>query len=75
MQRAEPDRIEYCLLNGDVLERYPYPVGHETSPNYCLALTQHLLGSYWRTKGGTLHAMHAVPKCKPLPELVPTIVD
>jgi hypothetical protein len=65
----EPHEIEYCRSNGELLdnERYPYPIGHETSPAACLALAQHLLNSWWRVANGKLEPMS---KSRSLPELV-----
>jgi hypothetical protein len=71
--RLEPQAIEYCQLNGNMLDgqRYPYPIGHETSPEACLAVAQHLLNSWWRLIDGKLEPMS---KVRPLPELI-RIID
>jgi hypothetical protein len=42
---SEPDKIEYCLLSGDVLNSFPYPLGYDTSRAACLALVQKLLST------------------------------
>ncbi len=54
-----------------MLNSFDYPLGHETSRAACLAVAQHLLGSYWRRVNGELQPM---TKVKPLPDFV-RVVD
>jgi hypothetical protein len=72
MRQAEPDRIEYCLLSGEVLNSFPFPCGHEISYGHCLSLAQQCLSTYWRDEGGTLRP---TTKIKPLPQLVRVVGD
>jgi hypothetical protein len=72
MRQAEPDRIEYCLLSGKLVDPFSirYPYGHEISFGHCLALAQQCLSTYWRHEGGTLRAQRKYGKSNPLPEVV-----
>jgi len=65
----EPHEVEYCDLNGDLVknERYPYPIGRETSPAACLDLAKYLLNASWRLVNGKPEPMSPV---HPWPELV-----
>ena len=72
MRQAEPERIEYCLLSGEVVDPFSisYPRGHEISFGHCLEIAQQCLSTYWRNEGGTLRAQMKYGKSNPLPELV-----
>jgi hypothetical protein len=63
---SEPDKIEYCLFSGGVLNSFPYPLGHETSRAACLAFAQRVLGTYWQWTDGGQPKM----KGRPLPDFV-----
>jgi hypothetical protein len=71
LQPLEPDRVEYCLWNGKILNSFPYPYGHPINHSYCLAVIQRCLSTYWRNDNG---ALRPASKVKPLPDLV-RIVD
>jgi hypothetical protein len=64
---SEPDKIQYCLSNGEVWNSFPYPHGFETSRAACLSVAQRLLGTYWRRVNGEVLPM---AKVKPLPDFV-----
>jgi hypothetical protein len=67
----QPDKIECCLSNGEVLNRFDYPLGYETSRADCLAIVRHVLGSYWQLVDGKLQPKM---KVRPLPDFV-RVVD
>jgi hypothetical protein len=69
MRQAEPDRIEYCLLSGKLVDPFSirYPYGHEISFGHCLALAQQCLSTYWRHEGGTLRAQRKYGKATRCP--------
>lgn len=77
MRQAEPDRIEYCLLSGKLVDPFSilYPYGHEISFGHCLALAQQCLSTYWRNEDGTLRAQRKYGKSNPLPEVVRVVGD
>jgi hypothetical protein len=77
MRQAEPDRIEYCLLSGEVVDPFPisYPYGYGISFRHCLTLAQQCLSTYWRNEGGTLRAQRKYGRRNPLPELVRVVGD
>ena len=67
---SEPDKIEYCLLSGEVLNSFDYPVGYDTSREAGLTVAQHVLGSYWHLVDGNLQPK---AKIRPLPDFVRVI--
>jgi hypothetical protein len=68
----EPDEIQYCLSNGEVLDSFPYPLGHETSRAACLTIAQYLLNTYWRRVNGEVRPRS---KSKSLPDSVRVLDD
>jgi hypothetical protein len=65
MERAEPARIEYCSLSGEILEpTFDYPIGRGTSFGDCEALARHLLVARWRREGDALIPMISKPHSK-----------
>ena len=73
VERAETDRVEYCTMDGTVLETHPYPIWEDTGPSYCFDLVQYLLRSRYYRVGESLHPIET--KTRPHPEMVRVVAD
>jgi hypothetical protein len=72
MRQITPDRIEYCLMSGELVDPFSIPYGsaQKTSFSDCLTVAQQLLSTYWRKEGGTTRAQMKHGKNNPLPGMV-----